>query len=54
MKDVMQDRPVVHSMTDREIAEETLILMRAFADMLMQIGNNPMVAAMMPGFNPRG
>lgn len=42
-------RPEIHTMTDREIAEETLLLMRQFADGLSKLlpvveefGRNPM------------
>lgn len=50
-REVMRDgqgRIVAADMTDREIAEESLILLRAFADALSVIGNNPMLGAMMP------
>jgi hypothetical protein len=36
-------------MTDREIAEETLVTLRALADVLEAVGQSPMAAAMMPG-----
>lgn len=36
-------------MTDREIAEETLVTLRALADVLEAVGKSPMAAAMMPG-----
>jgi hypothetical protein len=39
----------VTEMTDREIAEESLALLRAFADAFQQATQNPMMAAMMPG-----
>lgn len=35
-------------MTDRAIAEESLVLLRAFGDALQELGNNPMLKAMMP------
>jgi hypothetical protein len=44
----MDYRPV-EDMTEREIAEESLILLRAFADAFAAATANPMVAAMMPG-----
>lgn len=37
-------------MTDREILEETLVLLRFFGDALTAISSSPMAAAMMPGF----
>lgn len=36
-------------MTDREIAEETLLNMRGLADLLNGIAANPMIRAMVPG-----
>lgn len=42
-------RPLASSMTDREMAEETLILLRAFGDALAVISSNPMLGAMVPG-----
>lgn len=45
-----KNRPVVESMTEREIMEENLILMRAFADALAVISSSPMASAMLPGF----
>ena len=41
-------RDMVETMTDREIAIETLVLLRAFGDALEQLGSNPMLRAMMP------
>lgn len=38
------------TMTDREIAEESLILLRFFGDALTAISSSPMASAMMPGF----
>ncbi len=38
------------TMTDREIAVETLVLLRFFAEAMQAIGKSPMMAAMMPGF----
>lgn len=38
----------VTDMTDREIAEETLTLLRTFRDALQAISQNPMLRAMMP------
>ena len=35
-------------MTDREIAEETLVSMRAILDVFAALGSHPMAAAMMP------
>ncbi len=43
----------VNEMTDRQIAEQTLELMRAFTEILQSIGSNPMAAMMMPGFAGR-
>jgi hypothetical protein len=37
------------AMTDREIAEEVLVTLRALADVLEAVGQSPMAAAMMPG-----
>lgn len=37
-----------HLMTQREIAEESLILLRAFGDALQALGDNPMLRAI-PG-----
>lgn len=42
-------RIVVADMTEREILEETLILLRAFSDALSVLGSNPMLGAMIPG-----
>lgn len=42
-------RPDPSEMTDREIGEETLLLMRAFAEMLAAVGSSPMAATMFPG-----
>ncbi len=44
------ERPAVSKMTDREIAEETLMLLRLFADTLSALSNHPMAAMMVPGF----
>lgn len=41
-------RPLAHLMSDREIAEESVILLRAFGDALEALGQNPMLRAMMP------
>lgn len=43
-------RALAHTMTDRAIAEESLILLRAFGDALQALGENPMLKAMMPKF----
>jgi hypothetical protein len=45
----MMEHRDMTEMTDREIAEETLILLRAFADAFQQATQNPMMAAMIPG-----
>lgn len=41
-------RMAVQRMTDREMAEESLILLRAFGDALEALGSNPMLRAI-PG-----
>lgn len=41
-------REIAERMTDREIAEESLILLRAFGDALQALGDNPMLRAI-PG-----
>lgn len=41
-------RTLPHLMSDREIAEESLILLRAFGDALQALGSNPMIKAI-PG-----
>ncbi len=43
-----KNRPAVHILTDRAIAEESLILLRAFGDALQALGDNPMLRAL-PG-----
>lgn len=52
------DRPKDHKnrllhnvMTDREIAEEILVTVRALADVLEAVGQSPMAAAMAPGLS---
>jgi len=40
-----QGRPVVSAMTDRQIAEETLLWLRMVADILNTLGQSPMAAA---------
>lgn len=47
-------RIVVHALTDREIAEETLATLRQISDVITQIGANPsgMMARFMPGMGP--
>lgn len=45
----LKGRKLVHSMNEREIAEETLLLLRAFTDIFEGIARNPMLAAMIPG-----
>lgn len=42
------DRPAIHALTDRAIAEETLMWLRGFADTLQAAGDNPMLRAMIP------
>lgn len=42
-------RVLVNKMSDRAIAEETLLLLRAFTDIFEGIARNPMLAAMIPG-----
>lgn len=46
--EAVYERKDVHDMTDREIAEETLILLRGFSDAFMAISSNPMLSAMLP------
>jgi hypothetical protein len=41
-------------MNDREIAEESLMLLRGFRDALMGAAQNPMVGAMLPGLKKLG
>lgn len=36
------------TMTDREIAEESLVYLRAFADALSAVASNPFMGAMVP------
>lgn len=43
-----RNRTLAATMTDREIAEESLILLRAFGDALQALGDNPMLRAL-PG-----
>ncbi len=43
----------VPHMSDREIAEETLHILRAFAEALTALGNNPMAKMMIPGGLPQ-
>jgi hypothetical protein len=38
----------VEEMSDREIAEQSLILLRSFANALESLTSNPMISAMMP------
>jgi hypothetical protein len=42
------ERKGIDFMSDREIAEETLTLLRLFADTLTALNNHPMAAMMMP------
>lgn len=44
--------PHVGTMSDREIAEETLTHLRSFTDALTMLAENPMVAALMAGESP--
>lgn len=46
---ILEMRLPVSDLTDREIAEETLTLLRGFADALEAISSNPMMRAMVPG-----
>lgn len=43
-----QGRIVVGELTDRQIAEETLVYLRAFADAFSAATKNPMMRAMLP------
>lgn len=45
------ERKDIKEMTDREIAEETLAMLRAFGDALEAATSNPMIRAMMPKVN---
>lgn len=45
----MQGRPAVSSMSDRELAEETVLMLRQFADAISALAANPMVKTMLPG-----
>lgn len=47
-------RVIVQALTDREVAEETLYTLRALADVLEAVGQNPMARAMMPGLGNLG
>lgn len=47
-------RLVIDTMTDREIQEETLGLLRQLADILEAVGQSPMAAAMMPALSRLG
>lgn len=48
----MDERTPVRDLTDRELMEESVVLLRAFSDALMQLTQSPMFAAMMPAPNP--
>lgn len=50
MVDESYERKDVTDMSEREIAEETLILLRAFADAFQAATRNPMMSAMLPSF----
>jgi hypothetical protein len=43
-------RAAVSTMSDREVAEETLLLLRVFSDAISELSNSPMAKAMLPGF----
>lgn len=43
-------RSDVRTMSDRELSEETLLLLRVFSDAIAEISASPMAKAMMPGF----
>lgn len=43
-------RADVRAMSDRELAEETLLLLRVFSDAISELSNSPMAKAMLPGF----
>jgi len=45
----MESQKEPFEMTDREIAEETLAILRTFAQTFMAMSQNPMLRAMMPG-----
>lgn len=45
---MITEQKAIEEMTDREIAEETLTYLRAFATALEKLGSNPMLAGMMP------
>jgi hypothetical protein len=42
-------RPLIPTMTDRELAEEVASNLRAFSDALENLAQNPMLKAMLPG-----
>lgn len=44
----------VKAMSDREIQEEQLLLLRGFRDALMGAAQNPMIGQMMPGLKKIG
>ena len=43
------ERKPVQEMTDRELLEEILILLRAGEDAVRMVSQNPMLGAMIPG-----
>lgn len=47
----MNNRPI-SEMSDREIAEETLELLRLFSELMDSVSSSPMVGAMLGGQNP--
>jgi hypothetical protein len=46
-------RPLIHTLTDRELAEETVLILRTLTDILEQLGQNPMLSMMIPGGFPQ-
>lgn len=48
MTDVQSKQSTIADMSEREIAEETLTLLRSFREVLEAFGNHPM-AKMIPG-----
>lgn len=49
-----QNRVLVTQLTDREIAEETLLYLRNAMDLFVSIGNDPMIGKMFPFLSRAG
>ena len=41
-------RPLVETMTEHDLLQETVLSLRGLGDVLEEIGKNPMLKAMMP------